>query len=93
MARKRMSFDEMRNDGREPERTNGVICKNCGAGNLEPSNTGRLPSGTITRYRYCRNCGKRYETRQQPEQITREVKPHKADDEDEGPPTLKVRTA
>lgn len=92
MARKRLTFEQMKNDGREPERTNGLTCPKCGCGHLDANNSGNLPSGTKRRYRYCRNCGTGFETRQPPERIIREVKPHKAEDEEEQP-VLKVRTA
>lgn len=86
-----MTFDEMRNDGREPQPTNGIICPKCGAGNLQRYGGVPLATGTIRRYRKCRNCGTPYVTSQPPERIVREVE-SKPDDEDERP-VLKVRSA
>lgn len=68
------------------------ICPKCGCGHLEANSTRELPTGTIHRYRYCRNpkCGARFLTSQPQERIVREVKPHRSEDE---PPVLKVRSA
>jgi len=89
MARKRMTFDEMRNDGRAPEPTNGVLCPSCGCGHLDAYRTSWLVTGTVRRYRKCRNCGKRWVTSTPPEKIVREVESRGEDE----PPVLKVRTA
>jgi hypothetical protein len=82
-----MTFEQMRNEGKEPQPANGVICKNCGCGNLERYGGGALVTGTVRRYRRCRNCGAQFETRQPPERILREVEPR------DEPTVLKVRTA
>lgn len=90
MARKRMTFDEMRNDGRDPQPTNGVVCPHCGCGHLENYRTSGLPTGSVRRYRQCRNCAKKWVSTQPPEKIVREVE--SKPDEDDGP-VLRVRTA
>lgn len=88
MARKRMTFDEMRNEGKDPQPTNGVICPSCGCGHLDRYGGSELPTGTLRRYRQCRNCGKKWLSSQPPEKIVREVESRG----DDGP-VLKVRTA
>jgi len=90
MARRRLTFDEMRSDGNKPEPTNGVFCPRCGCGHLKTYGTMPLTTGSRQRYKRCRNCKTRFLTSQPPERIVREVE--SKEDEDEGP-VLKVRMA
>jgi hypothetical protein len=83
----RPSASELANGKSTPNGT----CPKCGCAHFEANGTRELPGGTITRYRYCRNpaCEARFFYRQPPEQLVREVKPHRDDEK----PVLKVRTA
>lgn len=65
-------------------------CDRCGCKELERYGGTALPTGTLRRYRRCRNCGKRFQTSQPPERIVREVEP-RSDEDDR--PVLKVRSA
>lgn len=65
-------------------------CDRCGCAHLDRYGGTTQSTGTMRRYRRCRNCGKRFLTTQPAEKIVREVDPR--DDEDERT-VLRVRTA
>jgi transcriptional regulator NrdR family protein len=68
-----------------------LTCPKCGCGHLERYGGSPLATGTIRRYRKCRNCGTPFVTSQPPERIVREVETTKEDEEER--PVLKVRMA
>lgn len=70
---------------------NPLVCPHCGCGHLENYRTSGLPTGSVRRYRQCRNCGKKWVSTQPPEKIVREVE--SKPDEDDERPVLKVRIA
>lgn len=61
------------------EESGGVACPRCGCRDLRTDKTIQQKTRTI-RYRHCRHCGHKVLTKQAeppPEEIIRDVKPHK----------------
>ena len=74
--------------GQEPMQVNGKpadVCPYCGAGMFVTGT--RRPAELIRRYVHCRNCGKRFESRQPPAVIVREIT-DEGDSSSSGQPAL-----
>lgn len=87
----RPTAQQLQNRTLAAECGSGLICPHCGCGHLENYRTSGLPTGSVRRYRQCRNCQKKWVSSQPPEKIVREVESPKADEDER--PVLKVRMA
>lgn len=87
----RKTLEEMGQDGRRK----GVVCPKCGAAHMERIGGRALATGTIRRYRKCRNesCGATFVTSQPAENITREVVPDDDEDSPSGHKALTIHRA